>query len=91
MELNIYTIKDLVAGEVGPLFSAVNDKVAVRQVCVLLHDVIDVADFSLLCLGTFDTETLIVKSAIREVDFLVDFYNYVNKIESKDKSREVEI
>ena len=45
-KVNLYVIYDTVAGECGPVYSAVNDGVAVRQLCVLMRDVVDIRDYS---------------------------------------------
>ena len=47
-KVKLYVIRDLVAGECGPVFCAINDGVAVRQSCILMHDVIYINDYALV-------------------------------------------
>lgn len=54
---NIYTIKDKVAEECGPLFQAVNDAVAIRSTIKVLSQAVDPADYALLRIGAYNTET----------------------------------
>lgn len=81
-EMKVYCIRDLIACECGPIFSAKNDGIAIRQVCSMMHDVIDVTDYALYCLGTFDTEDmqLIIESPY-EVDFHSLYESYCKKLE----------
>lgn len=55
MIFNVYSIKDTLAGEYGPLFTAKNDAVAERMVCEMFNKKV-FKDMELYCLGTFDTE-----------------------------------
>lgn len=53
----VYSIRDKVARECGPLFVAKNDGVALRQFRNLLKtDGVRPDDFELLLLGMFDTD-----------------------------------
>lgn len=54
--MRLYTIKDRVADECGPVITAKNDAVATRVFIGLIADAKDVktADFDLLYLGDFD-------------------------------------
>ena len=54
----LYVVRDLVAGEAGPVFTAKNDGIAIRQTCQLLHGCIDVNDYALYQVGTIDTEEM---------------------------------
>ena len=81
-EVKLYSIRDLVAGECGPIFTAKNDGVAIRQVCAMMHDVVDVADYALYCVGTFDTEEMVlVDKTPHEIDFHFIYSQYVKKLE----------
>ena len=81
-ELRLYSIRDLVAGESGPVFTAKNDGVAIRQVCMMMHDVMDVDDYALYCVGTFDTEEMVlVDKTPHEVDFHFLYKRYCTKLE----------
>ena len=81
-ELKLYSIRDLVAGECGPIFTAKNDGVAIRQVCMMMHDVVDVEDYALYCVGTFDTEEIVlVDKTPHEVVFHFYFKQYCQKLE----------
>ena len=81
-EVKLYSIRDLVAGECGPIFTAKNDGVAIRQVCAMMHDVVDVADYALYCVGTFDIEEMVlVDKTPYEIDFHFLHAQYSKKIE----------
>ena len=81
-ELKLYSIRDLVAGECGPIFTAKNDGVAIRQVCMMMHEVVDVEDYALYCVGTFDTEEMVlVDKTPHEVDFHFLYKQYCTKLE----------
>lgn len=60
MNTAIYTIFDNVACEAGPIFQAKNLLVASRYVKHLLEEnpIINPSDYELVCLGTFDPDTL---------------------------------
>ena len=81
-ELKLYSIRDLVAGECGPIFTAKNDGVAIRQVCNMMHDVVDINDYALYCVGTFDTEEMVFTDKVPyEVDFHILYKQYFQKLE----------
>ena len=81
-EVKLYSIRDLVAGECGPIFTAKNDGVAIRQVCNMMHDVLDIAEYALYCVGTFDTEEMVfVDKTPHEVDFHILYEQYFKKLE----------
>ena len=63
MITNIYTIRDRLAEEVGPLFQAKNDFVAVRQFKQLVKDSENPQDYELLCLGWFDDQMIEIVTA----------------------------
>lgn len=86
----LYVVRVLVAGECGPVFSAVNDGVAVRQSCMLLHEVIDVNDYALVRVGTIDTETMEIEPDYYEVDFRSVYAVYCAKLEER-KARDMYI
>ena len=58
MITNIYTIRDKVAEEVGPLFQAKNDAVAIRQFKQLIKDSENPEEYELLFLGDFNDQTI---------------------------------
>lgn len=58
MITRIYTIRDKVAEEVGPLFQAKNDAVAIRQFKQLVKDSENPEEYELLCLGDFNDQTI---------------------------------
>lgn len=60
MKTNLYTVLDLVANETGPVWSAKNDEVALRQFTNLLKGdhVTSPGDFHLYCIGEYDTESI---------------------------------
>ncbi len=59
MKTLLYTIFDNVAVECGPIFQAKNLLVASRYVNQMIKDThINPSDYELVCLGSFDSETL---------------------------------
>lgn len=69
MIINVYSIRDLIAEDSGPLFQAKNNAVAVRSFQFSLKDTTTPGDFRLLLIGSFDTETsrLVVLPVAEEV------------------------
>ncbi|NLE01519.1 MAG: hypothetical protein GX640_16765 [Fibrobacter sp.] len=55
--MRLYSIKDQVAEKFGPVFTAVNDGVAVRQFTGLLKQVDYVGEYDLYCLAEFDDDS----------------------------------
>ena len=84
MEVKLYTIRDTVAGECGPVFTAKNDGVAVRQACLLLHEPsLDVSDYALYCIGTFDVESMEFKDKTpHEIDIIIPYKAFQEKMET---------
>ena len=81
-EVKLYSIRDLVAGECGPIFTAKNDGVAIRKVCDMMHNVVDVEDYALYCVGTFEIEEMVlVDKTPHEVDFHLLYNQYCQKLE----------
>lgn len=62
MEFRIYCIFDYAAEAGSPPFVAVNDAVAVRQYRNLLRESQNANDYKLWLLGTFNDETMIIKT-----------------------------
>lgn len=58
MEVNLYTVYDVVAEEAGPLFNAKNDNIAIRKVCNMLKEMAieEFDDYELILVGVYDTE-----------------------------------
>lgn len=55
----LYTIRDLVAEENGPIFTAKNDGVALRQFREILTSIQnDPEEYKLFCIGTWDSNDL---------------------------------
>ena len=84
MEVKLYTIRDLVAGECGPVFTAKNDGVAIRQACMLLHEpTLDVSDYALYCIGTFDVESMEFKDKTpHEIDIIIAYKAFQERMET---------
>jgi len=87
MIISLYTIRDKVAEECGPVFQATNDGVAVRSTVKILSQSVDPNDYELLCIGAFNTETgAIAPEHVRQVHFVIDkdrMYAIVNELEVK--------
>ena len=82
-KVNLYVIYDTVAGECGPVYSAVNDGVAVRQLCVLMRDVVDIRDYSLVCVARMDTEDMAIEPCRYDVDIVAPYDLYCKKLEER--------
>ena len=86
----LYVVRDLVAGEAGPVFTAKNDGIAIRQTCQLLHGCIDVNDYALYQVGTIDTEEMEIQPEIKQISFEQLYSFYKDKLEEL-KARETYI
>lgn len=64
MVINVYCIYDKVAEEAGPLFQAVNDKIAMRQFKQLGIPESLQKDYSLHRIATYDSKSMEVVSEI---------------------------
>lgn len=56
MIFNVYTVRDTVAQESGPIFTAKNDAIAFRQFSNILKETTTPKDFQLIYLGKYNTE-----------------------------------
>lgn len=67
--MNLYTIKDLLANRCGPVFQSINHKTAQRVTRQTLEkvDPIDLPEFQLIYIGTFNEETGAIISIMPEV------------------------
>lgn len=65
--MNLYVIKDKVAEKNGPVFQAENDGVAIRSYSKLIKETEFKDDYSLVCIASYDSDTLMVKPDVREV------------------------
>lgn len=54
----MYVIQDRLAEAYGPVYDCANDGIALRQFRVALEKSPYVSDFSLICIGFFDPDTL---------------------------------
>lgn len=68
MKFNVYSIRDVVAKELGPIFIAKNDDVAVRMVCENFTAP-RFKDLELCHIGSFDTEKGLKGSFVSVVHF----------------------
>ena len=83
MEMHMYTIRDLVAEENGPLFAAKNDAVAMRSYNRLMAEVVNPSEFVLYHVFSYDHE------AALDVD-CVYLRHYVYPVNEKIISEEEE-
>lgn len=60
MKVNLYSVRDSVAKEFGPIYCCKNDDVARRAYSQLMKDVNSPVDFDLYFVGAFDTDTGII-------------------------------
>ena len=62
--MNLYTVRDYVAEEAGPVFEAKNDEVAKRNfVEILGKTALKPSDFGLYCIGVFDHDLMNMTAA----------------------------
>nr|WAE43588.1 MAG: nonstructural protein [Microviridae sp.] len=73
MKVSIYVIKDLIADETGPVFSAKNDEVAKRQMSIMLIDnsIIHSDDYELWKIADYDNETMDLSVNRLKIDYTV--------------------
>lgn len=65
MDQKLYVIYDKLAEESGPIFTAKNDMVALRQYSHLIKDVENQNDYSLECVGVYDPRSCCLVSTHR--------------------------
>lgn len=73
MQYNLYVVKDKLAGEAGPPFTAVNDAVARRNFSQMNIPPAFADEYELLCIGTYDSKEIFIVpeicySVVKEVD-----------------------
>lgn len=70
----LYTVFDKVAEEAGPVFTAVNDGVAIRSYVKILNQAADPNDYQLLHIGEYNTKSAAVApgSPVRVVHVVID-------------------
>ena len=99
MKFNLYTIFDRIAEESGDIFQAVNHEVARRAVFLALKDVISIDDYDLVCVGHYDTSTMLIRADESEgypyrVDFIERYFKmkdeYSSRFDPEDIQREVD-
>lgn len=56
MITRLYTVRDTIAEMCGPIFSAKNDMVAMRQFAHICKEVADPSEMILMCFGVYDTD-----------------------------------
>lgn len=90
--MKIYTVRDDLAEEFGPLFEQKNDATAKRSVEELLKDKPYPADYSLYCIGEFDHDTgtfkPFEKSSIVDLDF-IDAEEVMDRLVKTGRFKEV--
>ena len=77
----LYVLYDVQMEEASPLYEAVSDVVAIRAFCPILAEVINIDDYKLYHVGTFDNHSLSICScgAPQEVDFMPYFTAWLEK------------
>lgn len=86
MTVFLYTIQDIIAQENGPVFTAKNDAVAMRNYNGLLNEVpeIDKNNYKLYRVGEFNTESIIPFVKAEKVGKLI-----VTNIEMEAENAEI--
>lgn len=80
MKMFIYSIKDVVADEHGPIFQAVNDQVAFRSSIQVLQGAYDPRDFVLVKLGGFSDDMKLHS----EYEVVADFKDGIPDLKPKN-------
>ena len=74
MSIGLYSVKDVVAEEFGPVFMAVNDGVALRSFGKLLKDVPEPQEYELYSVGVFKPDSgriITLGDEPRKIEFLL--------------------
>ena len=71
--IGLYSVKDVVAEEFGPVFMAVNDGVALRSFSKLIQDVPEPQEYELYSVGVFKPDSGRIKTLgePRNIEFLL--------------------
>lgn len=84
---NVYTLRDLSAGEAGPLFIALTDEVAVRSACMMLKDSLYADDYLLVKVAVYDSSSMSItpidpadSSSYDVIPFSAEFQAFRDKI-----------
>lgn len=79
--LSMYVIYDTLTEESSPLYEAPSDISAIRAFCPLLAETVNVEDYKLYKVGTFDRHSLAVCSCgvPQEIDYMPYFLNWLEK------------
>lgn len=81
MKQCLYTIYDKVAEQAGPLFCAINDGVAIRSTINVLKEVIDIDEYALYKVGTFEPHSMQTGFLLpEEIDFKLQLKMQQHKI-----------
>lgn len=74
MKMRVYAIYDRVAEEGGPIFSAVNDGVAIREFRALIQQCspVDRDAYKLYLLGVYDSDKVMVFPEDRPVEVIIE-------------------
>ena len=82
MEMHMYTIRDMVAEENGPLFAAKNDAVAMRSYNRLMAEVENPREYELYHVFSYDHSAAIYQNC---ADLRHDVYPVIEKIIKDDE------
>lgn len=77
--MRIYTIYDRVAEEAGPIFSAGNDGVALREFNQLIAETFDKSDYKLLYLADFEPKECKLTVQVTPVE-VTNYYNLTAEV-----------
>lgn len=79
--LSMYVLYDTLTEESSPLYESSSDVAAMRAFCPLLSETVNVEDYKLYKVGTFDRHSLAVCSCgvPQEIDFMPYFLSWLEK------------
>lgn len=79
--VSMYVLFDTLTEQASPLYEATSDVVAIRAFCPLLAETVNVEDYKLYKVGTFDRHNLAVCSCgvPLEIDYMPYFLAWLEK------------
>lgn len=79
--MRMYVLYDTLTEEASPLYEATSDIAAIRAFCPLLAETVNIEDYKLYYIGTFDRHSLAVCSCgvPQEIDYMPYFLSWLEK------------
>lgn len=77
--IGLYVVRDIIADDIGPVFQAKNDGVAVRSFRGLLKDVVNIDEYELIRIGHLERDTMKLFSDVSKVLVKIPALEVVNE------------